>query len=221
MITKITTIDELKQIFIEILLNKTDKVSDISDVSVLNGIAYGCAKMAQRLLTNQAVVEGHIFPDTAYGEYLDNIAEIKGIASRFTSFGSSTYVRVEADPGTFYSKSSVFFTSTAGIKFIPVEDLTVDENGYGYIKVRSAQTGATSNVDALTINFCENAPIGHLACTNEYKATGGMDEEDDDTFRMRIKESVNQLARHTISYLEQVFMKINRKVLCIHKGGLS
>ncbi len=221
MITKITSIEELKQIFIEILLNKTDKVSDISDESVLNGIAYGCAKMAQRLLTNQAVVESHIFADTAYGDYLDEIATIKGISERVTSLGSSTYVRVEADPGTIYSKSVVKFTSSAGIQFIPEEDLTVDENGYGYIKVRSVQTGATSNVDALTINTCNNAPDGHLVCTNEYKATGGRDDEADDTFRMRIKESINQLARNTLSYLEQIFMKINNKVLCLHKGGTS
>ena len=65
MITKIITLDELKQIFIEILLNKTDKISDVSNESVLNGIAFGCAKLSQRLLTNQAVVESHIFPDTA------------------------------------------------------------------------------------------------------------------------------------------------------------
>ena len=43
MITKITTADELKQIFTEILLNKTDKISDISNESVLNGMAYGCS----------------------------------------------------------------------------------------------------------------------------------------------------------------------------------
>ena len=57
MITKITTVEELKQIFTEIFLNKTDKVSDISNESVLNALAYGCAKIGQRILTNQAVVE--------------------------------------------------------------------------------------------------------------------------------------------------------------------
>ena len=67
MITKITSVDELKQIFLEIFLNKTDKVSDVSDESVLNGIAYGCGKLAQRTLANQAIIEGHIFPDTAAG----------------------------------------------------------------------------------------------------------------------------------------------------------
>lgn len=41
MITKITTVEELKQIFTEIFLNKTDKVSDISNESVLNALPYG------------------------------------------------------------------------------------------------------------------------------------------------------------------------------------
>jgi uncharacterized phage protein gp47/JayE len=219
MITQITTVDELKQIFLEIFLNKTDKVSDVSNESVLNGIAYGVSKLSQRLLVNQAVVEAHLFPDTAYGEYLDKIAELRGIASRFGSCGSSTYVRVEATPGTTYSASVVKFNSTNGITFIPDYDYTVDNNGYGYIKVHSEQTGKTSNVDALTINNVTNAPTGHSACTNEYRASGGIDEEDDELFRKRIKESVNQLSRNTISYLEQIFMKINPKVLKIYKGG--
>ena len=102
MITKITSVDELKQIFLEIFLNKTDKVSDISSDSVLNGIAYGCAKLAQRTLTNQAVIEGHIFPDTAYGEYLDQLADIRGIAPRFSTTSSSTYIRIVANEGTSY-----------------------------------------------------------------------------------------------------------------------
>ena len=79
MITEITAVEELKQIFLEIFLNKTDKVSDVSDESVLNGIAYGCGKLAQRTLTNQAIIEGHIFPDTAYGEYIDNLAANRGV----------------------------------------------------------------------------------------------------------------------------------------------
>ena len=221
MITKITTADELKQIFTEILLNKTDKISDISNESVLNGMAYGCAKMAQRLLINQAVVEGHLFPDTAYGTYLDDIARSNGIAPRFKSYGSTTYVRVEGAPGTSYSKDAVRFNSSAGITFIPETDYVIDDNGYGYIKVQSVQTGETANVDALTINNIVNPPDGHSSCTNEYKATGGMDEESDELFRQRIKESVNQLARGTISFIEQIFMKINKKVLRVHKGGID
>ena len=221
MITKITSVDELKQIFLEIFLNKTDKVSVVSDESVLNGIAYGCGKLAQRTLANQAVIEGHIFPDTAYGEYLDQLAVIRGVAPRFGAAVSSTYIRVVADEGTSYIAGTHQFTSTSGIVFIPEESLTVGINGYAYLKVRSLQSGLSANVDALSINKVSPIPQGHINCTNEYAATGGRDQEDDDLFRQRIKENINQLSRTTLSYLEQVFMKINNNVLRLFKGGID
>lgn len=221
MITKITTVEELKQIFTEILLNKTDKISDVSNESVLNGIAYGCAKLTQRMLTNQAVVESHIFPDTAYGVYLDNLAKIKGISPRNKACGSTAYVRIEGEPGTNYAKDIVTLSSSSGINFVLENDFTLNETGWGYAKVKSKQVGLTSNVDALTINTMNNSPKGHYACTNEYCAVGGMDNESDDIFRMRIKDSVNQLARNTLSYIEQVFMKINNRVLKVYKGGVD
>lgn len=221
MITKITSVEELKQIFLEILLNKTDKISDVSDTSVLNGFAYGCGKLAQRTLANQAVIEGHIFPDTAFGDYLDQLAAIRGVAPRFGATVSSTYIRVIADEGTSYIEGVHQFTSTSGIVFIPEQSITVGVNGYAYLKVRSLQSGLSSNVDALSINKISPIPSGHINCTNEYAATGGRDNEDDELFRQRIKESINQLARTTISYLEQVFMKINNNVLRLHKGGID
>lgn len=221
MITKITTVEELKQIFTEILLNKTDKISDVSNESVLNALAYGCAKLSQRMMLNQAVVESHIFPDTAYGEYLDNLAKIKGISPRNKSCGSTAYIRIEGEPGTVYSKDLVMLSSSSGINFVLENDFTLNEMGWGYAKVKSKQVGLTSNVDALTINNMTNAPKGHFACINEYCAVGGMDNESDEIFRMRIKDSVNQLARNTLSYIEQIFMKINNRVLKIYKGGID
>ena len=221
MITKITSVEELKQIFLEIFLNKTDKVSDVSDESVLNGIAYGCGKLAQRTLTNQAIIEGHIFPDTAYGEYLDNLAAIRGVSPRFQASGSTTYIRVTAYEGTSYIAGTHQFISTSGVVFNLDESVTVGVNGFAYAKVSSVQSGLFTNVDPLSINKVTPIPTGHIICTNEYAATGGMDLETDDLFRQRIKTSINELSRNTMSYLEQVFMKINPKVLRLHKGGID
>lgn len=221
MITKITPVNELKLMFLEVLLNKTDKINDIGAESVLNGIAFGCAKVGQKCLVNQAIVEGHIFPDTAYGVYLDELAAIRGVAPRFGSAASSTYVRLMGDEGTTYLKDVQTFTSTSGITFSLEEDVVIGVNGYAYAKVRCDQEGLNTNVDPLSINKVNPIPTGHLSCTNEYRATGGRDEEDDDLFRQRIKDSINQLARTTLSYLEQVFMKINNNVLRLHKGGID
>ena len=221
MITKITPVEELKQIFLEIFLNKTDKVSDVSDDSVLNAIAYGNAKLTQRTLTNQAIIEGHIFPDSAYGEYLDNLAAIRGVAPRFGAVGSTTYVRVTADEGTSYMAGIHTFTSTSGIVFDLEESGVVGINGYAYLKVRSQQSGLNTNVDALSINKVSPIPQGHISVINEYAATGGSDQESDTLFRERIKTNMNQMSRTTLSYLEQVFMKINPRVLRLHKGGID
>lgn len=221
MITKITPVEELKQIFLEIFLNKTDKVSDVSDDSVLNAIAYGNAKLTQRTLTNQAIIEGHIFPDSAYGEYLDNLAAIRGVAPRFGAVGSTTYVRVTADEGTSYIAGIHTFTSTSGIVFDLEESGVVGINGYAYLKVRSKQSGLNTNVDALSINKVSPIPQGHISVINEYAATGGSDQESDTLFRERIKTNMNQMSRTTLSYLEQVFMKINPRVLRLHKGGID
>lgn len=221
MITKITPVEELKQIFLEIFLNKTDKVSDVSDDSVLNAIAYGNAKLTQRTLTNQAIIEGHIFPDSAYGEYLDNLAAIRGVAPRFGAVGSTTYVRVTADEGTSYIAGIHTFTSTSGIVFDLEESGVVGINGYAYLKVRSQQSGLNTNVDALSINKVSPIPQGHISVINEYAATGGSDQESDTLFRERIKTNMNQMSRTTLSYLEQVFMKINPRILRLHKGGID
>ena len=221
MITKITPVEELKQIFLEIFLNKTDKVSDVSDDSVLNAIAYGNAKLTQRTLTNQAIIEGHIFPDSAYGEYLDNLAAIRGVAPRFGAVGSTTYVRVTADEGTSYIAGIHTVTSTSGIVFDLEESGVVGINGYAYLKVRSQQSGLNTNVDALSINKVSPIPQGHISVINEYAATGGSDQESDILFRERIKTNMNQMSRTTLSYLEQVFMKINPRVLRLHKGGVD
>ena len=221
MITRITSIQELKQMFLEIFLNKTDKVNDVGNDSVLNGIAYGAAKVGQKCLVNQSIVEGHIFPDTAYGEYLDNLAIIRGVSPRFGAASSSTYVRVIGDEGTTYLKNVHTFISTTGITFSLEDDVVIGVNGYAYAKLRCNQSGLMTNVDPLSINKVNPIPTGHIACTNEYRAEGGRDFESDDLFRQRIKDSINQLSRTTISYLEQIFMKINNNVLKVYKGGID
>lgn len=221
MITKIVPVQELKQIFLEILLNKTDKVNDVSAESVLNGIAFGCAKVGQKCLVNQSVVEGHLFPDTAYGSYLDELAAIRGIAPRFGAAPSTTYVRFIGEEGTFYDSAELILYATTGVSFTLEEDVTIGANGYAYAKVRATSDGANTNVDPLSINRMNIVPQGHLSVTNEYRASGGRDYEDDELFRQRIKDSVNQLSRNTMSYLEQVFMKINDRVLRLHKGGMT
>lgn len=218
-ITKLTTIEKLKEIFVEIFLDNTDKVTKVSDGSVLSGVAYGCAKAAQRTLKDVALIESQIFPDFAFGTYLDEVARMRGIDSRFGALGSSMYIRIVGDPGTQYVAGTHSFTGSSGVVFDLEQDFQIPAIGYGYAKVRSQTVGESTNVVALSINQVNPTPIGHSYVINEYKAVGGRDEEGDDVFRQRIKDGPNILATGTLSMIEQALMKINPNVLrVVHNG---
>lgn len=221
MFTKPLSIVELKQLVMECSLNMTDNVSKINDHSVLGGISYGIAKIAQKAMTEIALVESHLLIDSAYGSYLDDIADRLGIAARFEASASSTSVRLVGDIGTLYEEGTNICTGSHGINFEFTEDVVIGEHGYIYAKVRSTTTGDQTNVDALSINKINPIPTGHDYIISEVQAEGGRDLESDDLFRQRIKESINVAATDTISRLEQVFMKINSNILRVFYQGVD
>lgn len=221
MITKLNnTISFLKNLWIETFINKTDKVSDITDNSVLNATAYATAKVAQKALKDVAIVEAQIFPEEASGEYLDRAATLFGVTPRKGALGSSTYIRVYAKPGTTYTKGVNVFVSTNGVRFPIEETLIVGDSGYGYVKVKSESVGAFTNVDPNSIVTLTPIPNGHIECTNEYYAVGGRDEEDDEMFRIRILNHQNVYAEGTLEKLVQILQNIDSRVLKIMFVGV-
>ena len=221
MIIKPLSLARLKQLYLELFLNKTDKVSDVSDNSVLNATAYGIAKIAQKALKDGAIIESQIMPDSASGEYLDSAARLFSSITRKSASQSSTYLRVIAEPGTFYDKTSISFTNYNGITFTADEDLTVDENGFGYIKVRSQDSGIKTIVPPNTVITINSAPVGHIAVTNEYIPQGGADFESDELFRKRLKQHHNIVSRYTEEYYAQTFQQFNEDVLRIITLGVD
>lgn len=221
MITKTSaTITNLKNLFIEMFLDKTAKVSNVADGSVVNATAFGVAKVAQKAMKDIAIKEAQIFPDTATGVYLDKAAALYGVSPRKGALGSSTYIRVSANPGTVYD-TSVTFVNKNGIRFQVDEALTVGESGYGYVKVRSINAGYSTNVPPNSITNVSPQPQGHIECTNEYYAIGGRDSEDDETFRIRIKNNLNILSKNTIEYWTQTLSNIDDRVLKVISAGLD
>lgn len=221
MITKTAnTIANLKNLWIEMFLNKTDRVSNIADGSVLNGVAYGTAKVAQKALKDIAIVEAQIFPKSATGDYLDKSAALFGVSPRKEALGSSTYVRVFAEPGTQYEVGTKFISKN-GIQFVVDQPFTVDNSGYGYISVRSVITGSATNVEANSITEVNPRPLTHIECTNEYAAIGGRDYEDDETFRNRIINYNNKLSAETMESWTQLFQDLDSRILKVMNVGLG
>lgn len=216
----VITLEEIKEIQAKILFSRTDKVTKISDGSVLNGILFGTSKTAQKALKDIVLVQSHFFPKTSYGQYLDNIAvELLGVAPRFGPSKSSTYIRVHASNGTIYTAGSQKVTGSHGIVFNLVENVTIGVHGFAYIKVESNTSGENTNVDALTLDTMINAPANHEYVINDFKAIGGRDIENDETFRQRLLNAYNIAATGTIKKLEQIFLSINSNVLRLFNQG--
>lgn len=216
-----STSEDRKRLYLETLLSKTDRVSKVSPLSVLSGHAYGVSKVAGKAEKDIFQALAQLFPDNSYGVRLDQLAENFGIAPRFGSSESSTYLRIVGDVGTLYTVGVNRFKGSEGYLFDLEENVTIGDAGFVYAKVRSVDSGLKTNVPPGSINTVTPSPTGHLYVINEYMATGGRDIESDDLFRKRIKEGANVLARGTLAMLEQVFMKINSNVLRLFYHGIN
>ena len=220
--TKIHTIEDLKDLFTQMLINRSGgKISKISENSVLNGLAYGVAKIAQKGQKDSALIESEIFPEYAYGEYLDKIVERSGIKRRRRNEKSSVYVRLVAKPNTTYAKDKCIFASNTGYTFVLDENVVVGESGIGYFQLKSVDTGSNTNVPAESITQVSNAPSGHIYCINEIAATGGMDIESDEQLLNRLVQNFNGFALDTISKIKGIAMQYLPIIKDIRKIGTN
>ena len=219
MITKIKSVSELKQIFLEYFLNNTSKVTKISKGSVLNSIGFGIGKVAQKVLKETAIVESHLLPDEAFDIYLDNIAENWGIAARFGASQSQTQVLVIGTQGTQYITGTHIITGEEGIIFNVAKNFTIGESGWGYVEVVSQQEGDNSNVAPYSLSSINPLPSGHERLTNEFRASGGRDIEQDEFLKKRIKEGINITAQATIKKIETLLKNNNSDILNVFNQG--
>ena len=211
--------EKLKETWIKVLLSRTDGVTKVTDGSVLNGVAYADAKLGQKALKDIALAQSHFYPDSAHGQYLDNIATIYGISARFGALGSSTYVRITAASGTIYLSATHKFQGSNGVIWDLDADTTIGADGFTYAKVTSQTTGSATAIAMGEISKVAPIPVGHLNVINEYLANGGRDSESDIDFRQRIKEAINALARPTRNYLKQAMLKFQTNVLRVFNYG--
>ncbi len=220
-IIRIMTEVELEALQVETFINTTDRVTKVSDHSATRGLIRGNVRAGKMTMKDVALAVSHLFIDSASGSTLDEVADSHGISPRFTAGQSSTYVRLVADEGTVYQEGVNVVSDNKGNLFDLQEDLTISDKGFGYVKVRSQQSGASTKVDPYTLINISPEPVGHIGVLNEYTAEGGRDNEPDDEFRERIKQGPDILARGTLAYLTQAFITINPNVLRIVYDGIN
>lgn len=216
-----STSQERRLLFLESLLNSTDKVSKVSDNSVLTGLAEGVAKITGKAEKDIVLAISTVFPSLSSGSSLDGAAKNFGFTTRLGASASTTYVRVTGTIGTTYTPSTHFFISTAGVQFAVETQVVIGAAGFAYVPVVSTITGANANVDPLTISQVSPVPTGHTSCVNEYAAINGADVETDEIFRTRVADGGNILARSTLAMINAICTIINPKVLRVFNYGIN
>jgi len=131
------------------------------------------------------------FPEWSYGGYLDKLAAGVGLTRR-TAQAAETTVEITGAPGTIIPAGFRFATTATAIsdniEFEAKESVTLDESGNATVPVRCTETGTIGNVPKNSITLM-SSPVGGIATiTNPTAATGGVEDEDDDALRERIKE---------------------------------
>lgn len=220
--TKIYTIPELKNMIIESIINKSNgKISKISDNSVVNGIAYGIAKVFQKGIKDSALVESELFPEYSYGKYLDKIAIRQGVAKRLTNQKSTVYLRLVGTSGATYNAINCTFISNTGISFKLFENFSMPEVGFGYVLVQSSEFGSIANVPSFSINKLTGGPTGHQYVINEVSAFGGVDYESDESFLSRTMQNFNNFAFDTLFKIKSVLSSLDQRILDVRKSGVD
>lgn len=219
--TRISTIVELKKVFLEILFSKTDKVSKVSSTSNTNAIAYANAKISQKALKDIAILESQLFPEYATGDTLLLVAQRYGIFARLGQCGSSVFIYLYGTPGTIYNAAVNTFISTEGITYKLDNNVTIPECKYIYVKASSIEIGESTNSSALSIVTCLLPPTGHIFCTNTFSATGGRNEESDEELLHRIQNVHNIFAIKTLDYLTQIALRGGYNILKFVHLGIS
>lgn len=220
-VIKPSTSAQRKQEFLEVFINGQNKVTKISDNSVVSALSGGVSHIAGRAEKDIFLALAQLFPELADGEGLDQVAANFGVAPRFEAIGSAIFVRVTADPGTKYTPNIHTFKATNGVEFRITEEVTVGLIGYAYVPVASLTSGANTMALAGTITQVTPQPIGHKHVVNEFQAWGGRDRESDESFALRIKEGGNVLAKETLSKMTQIAMFFDPRILRVFHSGIN
>lgn len=222
MIVETKTIEQLKNEFNICFRNNCgDKVTKFSDLSVINGFSFALSKIVQKVIKSAAQIESKLFPESANGTALDDIASRQGIPARRAKSKSSVVLLFKASEGTTYPINTQVKTAS-GIIVSTQSELVINSNGYGYVLAESTTYGIEANVLANTlVTLVATAPVGHTSVTNPMRAIGGADEESDYTFRNRLINGEHILSRNTEAFYEALIINSNSNVMRINMSGLD
>lgn len=144
-------------------------------------------------------LEGQVFPDSAVGEQLDQIAAMWGLVRKEASFaqGQLCFARPEAEEmPEILLPADVLCAApgTGGKQFATIADAVLPAGAtQACALARALEPGAASNVAAGTITLPVNPPPGITQVNNPSAFDGGADMETDAHLRRRLLDCLGRM----------------------------
>lgn len=132
-----------------------------------------------------------IFPEWAFGTYLDGHANSRAMKRRAATAATGE-ITITGAEGTVIPLGSLFVTTAINdepsSEYRTIEEATIPEEGSVTVEVECVTTGISGNTAANTIVHVGSKIDGITAVTNEKALTGGTEEETDESLSARICE---------------------------------
>lgn len=132
-----------------------------------------------------------MFPQYAWGDWLDLHAAAAGIERRSAGYASGS-VTVTGDPGTVIPDGAIFCTeatdSTPALEYAADSMAIIPESGSVTVEVTAVEAGRESNTKKNTVVFALTSIKGLSTVNNPDDITGGTDVESDEDLLERIEE---------------------------------
>lgn len=188
-------------------INAALNLSPSSVLGQLNGIY---ADKLRELWDVAEAVYRSLYPDSASGEALDNVAAITG-AVRQSATKSTVDVTCTGTPATALPLGRVVSVAGSGDRFVSTAPAVIGGGGTVVVPFESEEFGPIA-APAGTLTVIETPVAGWASATNPLDAALGTDEETDDAFRARRLDLLSVAGKGTVE-------SIRANVLSV--GGVS
>lgn len=179
--TRIDILNRLLQNYKNMQVNPAESVEGTFSFDNLsaNSVEFEKAYAEMALMMEAA------FPQTSWGQYLDNLAEELGGLERRKATSAIVDLTIGGTAGTNVQAGALFATES-GIQFATDELVILDETGSGTVKASAVVPGTSGNVSTGTIVKIPVSIYGVTSVTNQADASDGYDEETDSELLNRL-----------------------------------
>jgi uncharacterized phage protein gp47/JayE len=159
--------------------------------------------------------------DTAKGKNLDRIGALFGVPRKTSTQATGTVTITGTSGSAINSGDSV---ATDSLQFQFTENTTIPSNGTIGVTAQCTSYGSIGNVPVGAIKYFPKTLAGLTSVTNSQAFDTGTDEEDDDTYRARILEKIQEPSTSgNVSDYKQWALSINgvgnAKILPLWNGN--